>query len=180
MLARMGIGGTAAPAARPARALPDGIDPDLEVVVGRMIGLLLIEISAFHGFAWAEAVLDDRELVAGDGRAAALVSHIRADETPHVAWLRTALSEMRDRTWVGADGRRHPGTEMIGRLWDRALETSVVLRRREHLQMVLGEIEVAVAGRPDGADLIEEMLALGTVVRQPDGSLADADADAVP
>ena len=143
-----------------------------------MIGLLLIEISAFHGFAWAEAVLDDRELVAGDGRAAALVSHIRADETPHVAWLRTALSEMRDRTWVGADGRRHPGTEMIGRLWDRALETSVVLRRREHLQMVLGEIEVAVAGRPDGADLIEEMLALGTVVRQPDGSLADADADA--
>ena len=29
----------------------------LEVLVGRMIGLLLIEISAFHGFAWAEAVL---------------------------------------------------------------------------------------------------------------------------
>ena len=35
-----------------------------------MIGLLLIEISAFHGFRWAEAVLGDTELVAGDGEAA--------------------------------------------------------------------------------------------------------------
>ena len=180
MLTRMGIGAPAgaAPAAPPPRALPDDIDPDLEVVVGRMIGLLLIEISAFHGFRWAEAVLDDRELVAGDGRAAELVSHIRADETPHVAWLRTALSEMRDRTWVGSGGRRHPGTEMIGRLWDRALRNSVVLRRREHLQMVMAEIGTAVAGRPDADDLIEEMLSLGRVVRLPDGSVADADAEA--
>jgi hypothetical protein len=143
-----------------------------------MIGLLLIEISAFHGFRWAEAVLDDRDLVAGNGRAAELVSHIRADETPHVAWLRTALSEMRDRTWVGSGGRRHPGTEMIGRLWDRALRNSVVLRRREHLQMVMAEIGTEVAGRPDADDLIEEMLSLGRVVRLPDGSVADADADA--
>ena len=87
-----------------------------------MIGLLLIEISAFHGFRWAEAVLGDTELVAGDGEAATLVSYIRSDETPHVAWLRTALSEMRDRTWVGTNGRSHAGTDMIGRLWDRALE----------------------------------------------------------
>ena len=103
------------------RALPDDIDFTLEVVVSRMIGLLLIEISAFHGFAWAEAVLGDGSLVAGDGAAAAIVSYIRSDETPHVAWLRTALSEMRDRTWIGESGRRHPGNEMIGRLWNRAL-----------------------------------------------------------
>ena len=47
-------------------------------VVGRMIGLLLIEISAFHGFRWAEAVLGDTDLVAGDGAAATLVSYIRS------------------------------------------------------------------------------------------------------
>ena len=86
---------------------------------------------------------------------------------------------MRDRTWVGSGGRRHPGAEMIGLLWDRALRNSVVLRRREHLQMVMAEIETAVAGRPDADDLIEEMLSLGRVVRLPDGSVADAEAGAV-
>ena len=103
-----------------------------------MIGLLLIEISAFHGFRWAEAVLADTELVAGDGEAAALISYIRNDETPHVAWLRTALSEMRDRTWLGEDGRPHPGTDMIGLLWERALSDSIVLRRRREYQLLHG------------------------------------------
>ena len=91
MLERMGIG--AGPrtdadiaqmrrAAEAGRALPADIDFTLEILVGRMIGLLLIEISAFHGFAWAEAVLSDTDLVAGEGEAARLVAHIRQDETP--------------------------------------------------------------------------------------------------
>ena len=40
----------------------------------------------------------------GRRRGRPLVSYIRADETPHVGYLRTALSEMRDRTWVGEGG----------------------------------------------------------------------------
>ncbi len=138
-----------------------------------MIGLLLIEISAFHGFRWAEAVLSDRELVAGDGQAATLVSYIRADETPHVAWLRTALSEMRDRTWIGTSGRHYAGTQMIGRLWDRALGDSLTVRRRDNLSFLMGEIELALADRSDGGDVIEEMLSLGSVVRLSDGSVVD-------
>jgi hypothetical protein len=155
------------------RVLPEDIDFTLEMVVGRMIGLLLIEISAFHGFRWAEAVLGDTELVAGDGMAAALVSYIRSDETPHVAWLRTALSEMRDRTWVGSTGHKHPGTAMIGLLWDRALRDSLLLRRQENLNFIMKEIETALDGRPDGDDIIDEMLSLGSVVRRSDGSMAD-------
>ncbi len=122
MLARMGIDPTPKTAeqllalrdaAMADRALPADIDFTLEMVVGRMIGLLLIEISAFHGFQWAEAVLADTDLVAGEGEAARIISYVRADETPHVAYLRTALSEMRDRTWVGDGGQRHAGDEMI-------------------------------------------------------------------
>ena len=60
-----------------------------EMMLRRMIGLLFIEVSAFHTFAWAEAVLSDTDLVAGDGEAAALVGCIRTDETPHVDYLRT-------------------------------------------------------------------------------------------
>jgi len=188
MLARMGIDNspkTEADIARmrdaaiAARTLPDSIDFMAEMVVGRMIGLLLIEISAFHGFAWAEGVLSDTDLTAGDGEAARIISYISADESPHVAWLQTALSEMRDRTWIGSDGSRHDGTEMIGRMWKRAVSDSVLLRRAENLQFTMKEIELATAGRSDADDLIDEMLSLGTVIRQADGTIVDPSTDAV-
>ncbi|HUY65946.1 MAG TPA: hypothetical protein VMV06_03940 [Acidimicrobiales bacterium] len=182
MLGRMGIDPTPKSAAQLAklrraaeegRVLPDDIDFTLEMVVGRMIGLLLIEISAFHGFRWAEAVLGDTGLVAGDGSAARLVSYIRSDETPHVAWLRTALSEMRDRTWVGSGGRNHPGSEMVSLLWERALSDSLLLRRRENINFIMREIEDALAGRDEADDIIDELLSLGSVIRLEDGTLAD-------
>jgi hypothetical protein len=58
----------------------------------------------------------DSDLVAGAGSAADLVRYVRADETPHVDYLRTALTEMRDRPF-GESGRRIPGAEVIGTLW---------------------------------------------------------------
>lgn len=179
MLARMGIGQAGASGSRgaprlPERALPDDIDPVLESLVARMIGLLLIEISAFHGFRWAEEVLSDNDLVAGDGAAATLVSYIRADETPHVAWLRTALSEMRDRTWVGDSGQKYEGRGMIGELWQRGLDASLGARRSENLAFFMGEIEQALGGRTHRADILEEMMSLGSVVRLSDGTLVDS------
>jgi hypothetical protein len=101
------------------------------------------------------------------------VSYIRSDETPHVAWLRTALSEMRDRTWVGTGGRRYAGADMVSRLWDPALRDSLTVRRRDNLNATLAEITLALAGRTDGDDLVEEMLSLGSVVRLADGTIAD-------
>jgi hypothetical protein len=185
MLRRMGIDSSprsaaqiaqARQAAQKERLLPEDVDFALETLVARMVGLLLIEISAFHGFAWAEAVLGDTDLVAGDGAAAQIVSFIRSDETPHVAWLRTALSEMRDRTWVGAEGRTYPGVEMIGRVWDRAVADSLGVRRQDNIRFVLEEIEHALDGRPDGRAVMEEMLALGSVVPAKGGSTAAGDA----
>ncbi len=117
MLQRMGINTTpgAAPPARPPRVLPDDIDYSLEMLIERMAGLLLIEISAFHTFAWAEALLADPDLVAGDGEGARLVSYVRADETPHVEYLKTVLSEMRDRTVVGDPAASTPAPTSSGR-----------------------------------------------------------------
>jgi hypothetical protein len=186
MLSRMGIG--AGPrtdadiarirrAAERGRALPDDVDFTLEMLIGRMISLLFIEISAFHGFAWAESVLSDTDLVAGDGEAARLVAHIRQDETPHVDWLRTALTEMRDRTWLGSSGRRYAGIEMIGLLWERAINDSLLLRRNDNLALTMNEIERAVRHRNDGSDLVDEMLSLGQVRRRSDGTLVDHTSD---
>jgi hypothetical protein len=156
------------------RVLPDDIDPMVEFLLARMIGLLFIEISAFHGFRWAEAVLSDTDLVAGDGEPARLVSYIRADETPHVAYLRTALSEMRDRTWIGSSGARYDGAEMIGLAWDRAVEESMLTRRAEALKVAMSEMRHAMRDRSDAEDLIDEMLTLGDVRRLADGTLVDA------
>ena len=142
-----------------------------------MIGLLFIELSAFHGFTWAEGVLSDTELFPGDGEAARLVSYIRADETPHVAYLGVALSEMRDRTWKGTTGTTYDGAEMIQLLWDRALGDSMFLRRGEILRLTMNEIERALGERSDRDDILDEFFALGSVARLDDGTLVEIQAD---
>ena len=149
MLARMGFG-AGRPGAEAARLLPDDIPAELEMMVSLMVRVLFIEISAFHTFAWAEEWMSDSELVAGDGEAARLVSYIRADETPHVGYLRAALTEMRDRTWRGEGGRTYDGTDMIGRIWDPLLAHSLGPVRVEGRQAALAEVEFWCAQRPTG------------------------------
>ena len=160
MLVRMGFG-PGRPGADAARVLPDDIPHGLEMMVSLMVRVLFIEISAFHTFAWAEDWMSDTELVAGDGEAARLVSYIRADESPHVGYLRTALSEMRDRTWVGLGGRRHAGSDMVGRIWDPLLAHSLGPGREEGRRATLGEVEFWCARHEKGADILAEFLSIG-------------------
>ena len=154
MLARLGFGqpGTAGSVAT--RALPDDIDANLELIAGLMIRVLLIEVQAFHTFAWAEDWLADRDLVAGEGRAAELVAHIRADETPHVGYLATALTEMRDRTWVGASGRRYEGADLFDRLWQERLTESLGPAKEAGRAAILGEVEHWCAKRANGREIL--------------------------
>jgi hypothetical protein len=158
MLERMGIksatGGPGRLAAM-AREVPD-LDSELELMLRRMIGLLFIEVSAFHVFAWAEAVLADTELVAGDGEGARVVSYIRADEEPHVAYLATALTEMRDRTFVTEAGGRIAGEAVIGHLWDLHLADSLGSRRRDAIATFDAELDAALAANPNAASIREE------------------------
>ena len=163
MLARMGFGQGAGPApAASARALPSDVDVALEQIAGLMIRVLLIEVQAFHTFAWAEEWLADPDLVAGEGEAARLVSYIRADETPHVGYLTTVLTEMRDRTWVGEGGARHDGEVMIRTLWDRSIAQSLGAGRTSNRAAVLAEVEHWCARHPRGGDVLERFHALGT------------------
>lgn len=157
MLRRMGIGQLAK--AAPQRLWPDDVSVDLEMLVERMTRLLLIEISAFHTFAWAETLLDDPGLVAGDGEAARLIAYIRADETPHVEYLKTVLTEMRDRTVVGSK-QEHAGADLIGRTWDRALAQSLGERHQAAIDTFRSEVAHAASSRPDAADLMAHFDAL--------------------
>ena len=185
MLERMGFGAAAGggtvdlakirQAMMANRVSPDDVDYDLEALIERMARLLLIEISAFHAFAWAEEVLSDNDLVAGEGEAARLVSYIRADEAPHVAYLKTTLSEMRDRTFVGTSGKTYPGSDIVGRVWDRAVEESLGVRREQNLKITVREIEHALDGHPRRADILEEFHSLGSIRPSDDGSFVTAE-----
>lgn len=160
------------------RVLPDDIDFALEAQIARMIRLLFIELGAYRAFAWAEELLSDGDLVAGDGAAGRIVSYIRADEAPHVAYLRTVLTEMRDRTFVGTSGRHYAGQELITRLWDRALVQSMGQSRLENRAMQLRSVEAALEGHPRAASTLEEFHALGHVRPGPDGSFREVEAPA--
>jgi hypothetical protein len=155
------------------RQLADQVFPDLalevESLIQRMIGLLLIEISAAHLFSWAEELLADPDLVAGDGGAATLVSYIRQDESPHVEYLRTALSEMRDRTFVGPSGTRMAGTTVIGTLWDRAIAESTGARRDANQRLAHTELLDALSGHPRRDAIVEEYESLANAPIVHDG-----------
>ena len=184
MLFRMGIAGPPGSGpidlaavraqAEAARLWPADVPFDLEMLVERMARLLLIEISAFHTFAWAEELLADTELVGGEGEAARLVSYIRADESPHVEYLKTVLSEIRDRTIIGETGRRYPGSELVGRTWDRAVADSLGERRRANLATTLSEVEFALDGHPRRDDILEGFHQAGTIRPGPDGTWTEA------
>ncbi len=168
MLDRMGIPASATPPSpeelrrRMLEAhVVDDLDLSLEAMIRRMIGIILIEISAHHVFAWAEELLADPDLVGGDGDAARLVSYIRQDESPHVAYLATALTEMRDRTFIGESGRRIPGTGVIGTLWDAGLADSLGDGREGIRKLRVREVEDAVDGHPRRDEILEGFHALG-------------------
>lgn len=166
MLARLGIpvgAGTdldAAAARFAGRRVFDDLDFGLEMLIQVMLRVLFVEIKAFHVFAWAETLLADTKLVAGDGAAARLVSHIRQDETPHVEYLRTSLTEMRDRTFITTTGRRRPGADVIGTLWDTNLQESLTILEEQNRAATVAEIERCLHARRDGDDLLDEFHAL--------------------
>jgi hypothetical protein len=166
MLERMGVqrpsgGGGVRPGSK---ALDDRmieeIDPGLEALIRTMTGVLFIEVRAFHLFAWAEELLADSSLVAGEGMPSRLVSYIRQDETPHVEYLRTALSEMRDRTFVGTEGDKLPGYQVIGKIWDHGLLQAHEVREPQARAAYLAEVEHALSGRSNSARLLAEFHSL--------------------
>ncbi len=163
MMTRVGViapGSGATPPVNPPN-FPN-VDQRFEGMIRFMIALMFIEVSAFHSFRWAEALLDDRELCAGDGAAADLVRFIRADETPHVEYLRTAITEVRDRTVRTTDGGTVPGHEFIGRIWERAMSDSLGPRRQLFLDSTNREVARSLDGVRGGDDILEEFHALAT------------------
>jgi hypothetical protein len=85
-----------------------------------------------------------------------MVGYIRSDESPHVEYLRTALSEARTRTLRTVDGGTIAGSTVVDGLLHQVTKRLINDRPREQREDtrngVIRSIEAGVAGK----SLLEE------------------------
>jgi hypothetical protein len=139
--------------------------PELGEPVGRlirfMVNVLAIEVFAASTFAWAEEVLSDPEVSDAPKEAADLVRYIRSDESPHIEYLRTALSEIAARTLITLDGKHLSGKHVVERQAERTLR--VMLRQRiVDRPVMVRDVIRKTAGVKDVEELLARFDALAT------------------
>ena len=143
------------------RAFPQ-IDEKLEALLSTMAQVLVVEVFAMGTFAWGEALLSDPEVSAAPKPAADLIRFIRSDESPHVEYLRTALSEVRARRLRTQDGGEIAGRTVVDGILHRVLRAVASERPKQQREDVRRDLIAALqnAGRPES--LLEAFEALAT------------------
>ncbi len=142
----------------------DPLFPQLEKRLYRMLSMmsqvLVIEVFAKRTFEWGVELLSDPEVSAAPKEAGAMVEYIRADESPHVEYLRTALSEARARTLRTEDGRTIAGRTVVDGILHHILTRVGEQRPREQRDDTRGAVERAVEAGQASRTLLDEFDAL--------------------
>jgi hypothetical protein len=89
-----------------------------------------------------------------------MVGYVRTDETPHVEYLRTALSELRARTLRTNAGGVLSGRRLVDALLHRTLAALTTSRPRDQRENVRGGLVTAIRVARKGDSLIEQFDAL--------------------
>jgi hypothetical protein len=149
----------------------DPLFPQLDKQLYRMLTMMsqvyVIEVFARRTFDWGIALLSDPSVSAAPKEAGAMVSFIRADEAPHVEYLRTALSETRARTLRCVDGTTIAGRSVVDGLLHHILSRSIEARPREQRDETRGLVTRAVESGQANAALLDEFDALATSFQPP-------------
>lgn len=165
---------------RPERPFPQ-LDETLERMLTMMAQVLVVEVFAEGTFDWGMRLLSDPAVSAAPEAAGAMVGHIRADENPHVEYLRTALSEVRARTLRTVDGRTLAGRTVVDGLLHRILRATTRERPREQREDLRESLVAAMQAAAKPAALLEAFDALETVWTPPATTgFEPATADAAP
>jgi len=159
------------------RLLPE-LDASLERMLNTMGTVLAVEIFATGTFDWGERLLSDPEVSAEPERAGDMVRFIRSDESPHVEYLRTALSEVAARTLRTVDGGTMPGRDAVARVMHANLRVLTTDRRKEHRADVREGLSAAIERAGGPADLTERLDALEEVWTPPARTGFETDAAA--
>jgi len=125
-----------------------------EQTVLMLMNVLMIEIRAEAFFSFCTRVMRAPALFA-DRRAAAeqaavLVERIRQDEAIHVAYLQTAVSELRSFTFRAENGAGVPGKAFIDPLWNGMVHWHSVTTLEHGRAQTRDAIAGQLAALPDG------------------------------
>jgi len=138
------------------------IDETLERMLAMMAQVLVVEIFAEGTFDWGYRLLSNPQVSAAPEAAGAMIDHIRTDESPHVEYLRTALSEVRARTLRTVDGRTIAGRRVVDGLLHGMLRDATRNRRSDQRYDVRENLAAAMQVAKNPAALLEEFDALET------------------
>jgi hypothetical protein len=122
-----------------------------------LMNVLMIEIKAENFFSFCQAVMRDPANFS-DRRekasyAAELVERIRTDEAIHVAYLTTALSELRSFTIRKVDGGTMPGSALIDPIWEAMIEWHTVTQSDFARNQSRDNITARLKSKPNGPAL---------------------------
>jgi len=158
--------------------LPE-LAPKLERLIAMMAQVLVVEVFAEGTFQWGIDLLSDPELSAEPERAGDMVRFIQSDESPHVEYLRTALSELRTRTLRRKDGGTLPGRTAVDRVLHRILSDMTRRRPEEQRADVRDDLaaEAQAAGAP--SSFLDEFDALQSPWSAPDRTGFEPTAEAL-
>jgi len=138
------------------------IDETLERMLAMMAQVLVVEIFAEGTFDWGYRLLSDPNVSAAPEAAGAMIDHIRTDETPHVEYLRTTLSEVRARTLRTVDGGTIAGRRVVDGLLHGILRDTTRNRPSDQRDDVRENLATAMQVAKNPAALLEEFDALET------------------
>jgi len=133
----------------------------MEAVILRMLGVLSIEVFAVEAFQWARAVLGDASLFTRHEEAERIIAYVQQDEAPHVAYLATALAEMRARTFVGDDGATLPAQPVIDRTLEMVIGFQTGARHQATCNFRMQVIERCLTEHPQRDAILGEFRSLG-------------------
>ena len=129
------------------------LDAPFEAAIVMMMNVLMIEVRAEAFFSFCLQVMRDprnfTDRRAAADEAARMVEFIREDEQIHVAYLQTALSELRSFTLKTLDGRRIPGDRLLDPLWEGFVRFHAVDTLEHNRAQNFAAIEQALQAMPD-------------------------------
>jgi hypothetical protein len=143
------------------------IDHGLERMLAFMAQVMVVEVLAEGTFQWGIEVLSDPEISAQPKAAGDMVSFIRQDESPHVEYLRTALSEVSARTIRTVDAKELPGKLVVDEYLNRILASMSETRLRDQRDDQRENLIAAMQVAKNPKTLLEEFDALDSIWTPP-------------
>jgi hypothetical protein len=136
------------------RRIPE-VPKEHEAWILLLMNVLLVEIKAENFFSFCQAVMTDpanfKDRHPAARHAAELVERIRTDEAIHVAYLQTALSELRSFTIKTVDGKTVPAAPIIDKIWEALVEWHTVTNAQFARAQSRDAILERLKAKPDGA-----------------------------